>query len=81
MFRKATGLDFTGYVSRVRIEKAKHMLLNPNLRVSEIAFAVGFQSLTHFNRVFKNIVGESPTEYRLEARASEHKDCAAPGRS
>ena len=37
---------------------------NPNLRVSEIAFEVGFQSLTHFNRVFKRIVGESPTEYR-----------------
>ncbi len=64
MFKKATGLNFTDYVSRVRIEKAKNLLLNPNLRVSEIAFEVGFQSLTHFNRVFKNIVGESPTEYR-----------------
>ncbi|MEO7934031.1 MAG: helix-turn-helix domain-containing protein [Chthoniobacterales bacterium] len=66
MFKKATGLNFTHYVSRVRIEKAKNLLLNPNLRVSEIAFEVGFQSLTHFNRVFKNITGESPTEYRGE---------------
>jgi YesN/AraC family two-component response regulator len=64
MFKKSTGLNFTDYVSRTRIEKAKNLLLNPNLRVSEIAFEVGFQSLTHFNRVFKKIAGESPTEYR-----------------
>lgn len=64
MFKKATGLHFTEYVSRVRIEKARNLLLNPNLRVSEVAFEVGFQSFTHFNRVFKKIVGQSPTEYR-----------------
>jgi AraC-like DNA-binding protein len=45
-------------------------LLNPNLRVSEIAYEVGFQSLTHFNRVFKRILGCSPTSYREQlARA------------
>jgi AraC-like DNA-binding protein len=64
MFKKATGLHFTEYVSRVRLEKAKNLLLNPNLRVSEIAYQVGFQSLTHFNRVFKRIMGQSPTEFR-----------------
>lgn len=64
MFKKATGVNFTDYLSRVRIEKAKNLLLNPNLRISEIAYEVGFQSLTHFNRVFKKIVGQSPTEYR-----------------
>ena len=52
------------FVARTRIEKARHLLQNPKLRVSEIAFEVGFQSLTHFNRVFKNVVGESPTEFR-----------------
>jgi AraC-like DNA-binding protein/ligand-binding sensor protein len=64
MFRKITGLNFTDYVSRIRIEKAKNLLLNRNLRVSEIAYEVGFQSLTHFNRVFKKILGASPTQYR-----------------
>jgi AraC-like DNA-binding protein/ligand-binding sensor protein len=64
MFRKHTGINFTDYVSRVRIERAKNLLLNPNIRVSEIAYEVGFQSLTHFNRVFKRIVGQSPTGYR-----------------
>jgi AraC-like DNA-binding protein/ligand-binding sensor protein len=70
MFKKFTGLNFTDYVSRTRIEKARNLLLNPNLRVSEIAFEVGFQSLTHFNRVFKKIVGESPTEYRGEVASA-----------
>ena len=64
LFKKATGINFTDYLSRIRIERAKNLLLNPNLRVSEIAFEVGFQSLTHFNRVFKHTVGQSPTRYR-----------------
>jgi AraC-like DNA-binding protein/ligand-binding sensor protein len=64
MFKKATGLTFTDYLSRVRIEKAKTLLLNPHLRISEIAYDVGFQSLTHFNRMFRKIVGQSPTAYR-----------------
>lgn len=70
MFKKATGINFTDYLSRVRTERAKNLLLNPNLRVSEIAYEVGFQSLTHFNRVFKRILGRSPTDYREQlARA------------
>ncbi len=66
MFKKMTGINFTDYLSRVRIEKSKNLLLNPNLRVSEIAFEVGFQSLTHFNRVFKKVLGQTPTEYRAQ---------------
>ena len=66
MFKKVTGINFTDYLSRVRIEKSKNLLLNPNLRVSEIAFEVGFQSLTHFNRVFKKVLGQTPTEYRAQ---------------
>jgi AraC-like DNA-binding protein len=70
MFKKATGLNFTEYVSRVRVEKARNLLLNPNLRISEIAYEVGFQSLTHFNRVFKKITGRSPTDYREQLAPS-----------
>ncbi len=69
LFKKTTGLNFTEYVSRVRVEKAKNLLLNPNLRVGEIAYQVGFQSLTHFNRVFKKITGQSPKAYRQQLAA------------
>ncbi|MBV8901692.1 MAG: helix-turn-helix domain-containing protein [Verrucomicrobia bacterium] len=72
LFKKATGMTFTDYLGRVRIEKAKVLLSNPHLRVSEIAYAVGFQSLTHFNRVFRDLTGESPTRFR-ENRAAETK--------
>ena len=64
LFKKSTGINFTEYVSRVRVEKARNLLVNPNLRVSEIACEVGFQSLTHFNRVFRKLAGQSPTQYR-----------------
>jgi AraC-like DNA-binding protein/ligand-binding sensor protein len=64
MFKKATGINFTDYLSRVRVEKSKTLLLNPNSRISEAAFACGFQSMTNFNREFKRIVGRSPTQFR-----------------
>ncbi len=70
IFKKTTNINFTDYVCRVRIERAKNLALNPNLRISEIAFEVGFQSLTHFNRVFKKITGQSPTEYRASLQVS-----------
>ena len=68
MFKKATGLTFTDYLSRTRVERAKNLLLNPNVRVSEAAYDCGFISLTHFNRVFKKVVGKSPTFYRNTLR-------------
>jgi len=65
-FKQSTSMNFTDYVSRVRTEKAKTLLLKLNIRVSEIAYDVGFQSLTQFNRVFKRITGESPTGFRQQ---------------
>jgi AraC-like DNA-binding protein len=64
VFKKSTGLKFTDYVARVRLEDARTQLLNPNRRISEIAYDVGFQSLTQFNRTFKRVFGESPTDFR-----------------
>jgi AraC-like DNA-binding protein/ligand-binding sensor protein len=66
LFKKSTGINFIHYISNLRIEKAKNLLLNPNCMVCEIAFQVGFQSLTHFNRVFKKLTGLSPSQYRAQ---------------
>ena len=63
-FKQVTGTKFVDYVARTRFEKARQLLENPDLRVSEIAFGVGFQSLSQFNRVFKKLSGKSPSEYR-----------------
>jgi len=73
IFKKATGLTFTEYLGRVRVEKVKTLLLNPHLRISEIAYGTGFQSLTHFNRVFREITGEAPTAFR-DNRTSRSKE-------
>jgi AraC-like DNA-binding protein len=71
VFHKATGLKFTDYVARVRLEDARAALLNPNRRISEVAYDVGFQSLTQFNRMFKRVFGQSPTEYRGRGPANQ----------
>ena len=63
-FREVTGLTFTEYVSRSRVEAVKQLLLNPYKRVSEAAYEAGFQSLSQFNRMFYRIVGEQPSAYR-----------------
>ncbi|MEO6001937.1 MAG: helix-turn-helix domain-containing protein [Opitutus sp.] len=63
-FKKATGMTFTDYLARVRVESVKNQLLDPNKRVSEAAYAAGFQSLSQFNRVFRRVAGESPSTYR-----------------
>lgn len=63
-FKEVTGKNFVEYVALRRFGKACALLQNRNLRVSEIAFEVGFQSLSQFNRVFRKLSGTSPTEYR-----------------
>jgi AraC-like DNA-binding protein len=64
LFRKATGLHFLDYVARARVEKVKTSLLNSHIRISEAAYAAGFQSLSQFNRVFKRVVGKQPRAWR-----------------
>jgi AraC-like DNA-binding protein len=63
-FKQVTGIKFVDYIARTRFEKARELLEDVDLRVSEIAFAVGFQSLSQFNRVFKKYSGKSPSVYR-----------------
>ena len=70
-FKEAVGINFVKYVARARYEKAATLLGNGSLRVSEIAFAAGFQSLSQFNRIFKKLSGKSPSEYRAAAHARQ----------
>lgn len=70
VFKKATGMTLTEYVNRRRVEWAKRRLANPQARVTEVAYDVGYQSLSQFNRSFLKYVGMSPTRYR-EHQSSE----------
>jgi AraC-like DNA-binding protein/ligand-binding sensor protein len=64
VFKLATGMTFTEYVNRKRVEWAKQELLKPSATVTEVAFEVGYQSLSQFNRSFLRYAGEAPTKFR-----------------
>jgi AraC-like DNA-binding protein len=66
LFKQATGLTFTEFVARVRVEKAKGLLHDPRVSVTNVADAAGFNSISQFNRVFRRYAGNSPTAYRAE---------------
>jgi AraC-like DNA-binding protein len=69
LFKKTTGMTLTEYVSCVRVEKAKSLLVDPSLRISDVVYAAGFGSIPRFNSVFKRHVGMPPTEYRATLRS------------
>ncbi|UFH33138.1 AraC family transcriptional regulator [Chryseobacterium sp. C-71] len=62
-FKKQTNMTFTDFVNNYRINQAK-MLLLQNLCISEVSFQVGFESLSYFNKLFKNYIGETPTAFK-----------------
>src|SRR5215813_3439168 len=68
-FKQVTGMNFVEYLARTRFEKACGLLHDGDLRISDIAFAAGFQSLSQFNRVFKKLAGKSPRQFRAAKHA------------
>ncbi|MGG1515445.1 response regulator [Paenibacillus oryzisoli] len=64
LFKKQTGESFTSYLTRFRIDKAKMLLTNTDMKISEIAEAVGYTDSNYFATAFKQVVGKPPTEYR-----------------
>ncbi len=64
LFKETTSLTLTEYINRCRIDWARRELLDASARISEIAFQIGYQSLSQFNRSFLRITGMSPTSYR-----------------
>lgn len=63
-FKRSTGMTFTSYLSRVRVEAVKQLMLDPHRRVSEAAYEAGFQSISQFNRIFHRVTGFAPSEFR-----------------
>ncbi|HEY4391381.1 MAG TPA: helix-turn-helix domain-containing protein, partial [Paenibacillus sp.] len=63
-FKTYTGESFVTYLKKVRIRNAKELIGKGSLKISEISAAVGFENTRHFSRVFKELEGISPFEYR-----------------
>jgi AraC-like DNA-binding protein len=64
LFKQATGQAFHKYLISVRLEKAKRMLQDENIPVSQVAAAVGFSGLAHFSRAFSQRFAASPSNVR-----------------
>lgn len=63
-FKEKTGMNFSDYVNKLRIEKAKQFLEKSNAKVQDVAEKVGYNNVVSFIRVFKKITGQTPGEYK-----------------
>lgn len=64
VFKKEAGQSFTNYVNFARINKAKDLLKNSDLKINEIAAMVGLENANYFSTLFKKLTGKSPNQYR-----------------
>lgn len=69
-FKKVTGLTLSEYINNIRIKESEKILLNTKLSITIISEKVGYDSITHFGRVFKSITGVSPLKYRKTLSSS-----------
>lgn len=70
IFKKETGIGFSDYLNQCRIEQAKKLLEETGLKVHAVSEAVGFSGPRYFSRVFRNLVGVRPSEYRIATQRS-----------
>ncbi|MDO4343379.1 MAG: response regulator [Eubacteriales bacterium] len=64
IFSAETGQTFVEYLTQVRLEKAKELLMCSSLRTAEIGYEVGYRDSHYFSYIFKKVVGCSPKEYK-----------------
>jgi len=73
-FKGRFGLSFISYLNSIRVKKAARLLDDPNLRITEIATFVGYESVAHFGRVFRKVYGVSPTAFRTKPGVKRKSD-------
>ena len=68
VFKQSTGFTPHNYVMRERIERAKQLLRETNLTVTELAFQLGFADQPHFTKIFRQHTGATPTDFQIKSR-------------
>ena len=74
LYKKETGLSIWDYLTEYRIEKAKELLLETNLKNYEIAIEIGYENPSYFTKMFKKLTGVGPQEYRAKGENSRFRD-------
>lgn len=64
LFKEKTGDNFVGYLTKVRMDKVKELLINTDQKIIDICYMVGYNNSRYFNKVFKQHTGMTPSEYR-----------------
>lgn len=75
LFKKEIQINFTDYLTQLRIEKAKELLLRTNMKSYEISEITGFSDNAYFSKVFKKLIGISPNEFRKEWPKGQDQQC------
>lgn len=68
LFKEYTGSNFVNYLKGIRMQEAKRLLDETDLRIIEISAKVGYENEKHFMKIFKSVCGVSPSEYRKNAQ-------------
>ena len=66
LFKKETGRNYIEYITDLRMNKAKELLSQTNLKIAEICEAVGYTDAKYFSKTFKKLTGITPSEYKME---------------
>ena len=69
--KEVTGIDTTHYIRAARVMRARRLLVTTDLPMQEVAYQCGFESANYFSRIFRQAVGQSPTEYRKGSEESK----------
>lgn len=64
LFKEVTGMTFTEFITKHRLQKAKELLKDSNKKIYEISDAVGYRNVKYFSQLFRKTVGIQPLEYR-----------------
>jgi two-component system response regulator YesN len=72
LYKQETGHTLTDYIIHVRVEKAKSLLAESNIKISEVSLSVGYSHFSHFSKIFKKMVGVTPQEFRKQYHTSSY---------
>lgn len=72
IFKTQTGETFSDYLIHLRIDKAKELIHNTNLKFYEVSYMVGYENVSHFNVIFKKYTGYTPSQYRRQVSLPPH---------